>query len=150
MSYQLRRTLLTGAELLTDKHHERLEALFKADQHVEVQTTWDIYQRLVSAYRQDDKKFGKWPANKLIESISTEVPKAPVEIRTLGRTLKRRASDILAHFDHSRTSNGPTEATNDRLEHLRGSALGFTNFNNYITRSLVETGGFKPKTHPQL
>ena len=43
---------------------------------------------------------------------------------TLGRTLKRRAGDILAYFDHPHTSNGPTEAINDRLEHLRGSAPG--------------------------
>ena len=44
---------------------------------------------------------------------------------TLGRTLKKRAADILAYFDRAGTSNGPTEAINGRLEHLRGSALGF-------------------------
>lgn len=37
---------------------------------------------------------------------------------------------------------GPTEAINGRLEHLRGSALGFRNLTNYIARSLLETGGF--------
>ncbi|WP_371080578.1 transposase, partial [Actinomyces sp. HMSC075C01] len=31
----------------------------------------------------------------------------------------------LAYFDQPRTSNGPTEAINGRLEHLRGIALGF-------------------------
>ncbi|MCV0002615.1 transposase [Mobiluncus mulieris] len=39
-------------------------------------------------------------------------------------TLKRRAADILAYFDHPHSSNDPTEAINGRLEHLRGSALG--------------------------
>jgi hypothetical protein len=34
------------------------------------------------------------------------------------------------------------------LEHLRGSALGFRNLTNYIARSLLETGGFKPQLHP--
>ncbi|MDR2895968.1 MAG: transposase, partial [Propionibacteriaceae bacterium] len=48
------------------------------------------------------------------------------------------------------TSNGPTEAINGRLEHLRGTALGFTNLTNHIIRSLLETGGFKKKLHPQL
>ena len=48
-------------------------------------------------------------------------------IRKLGRTLKQRATDILALFDRPGTSNGPTEAINGRLEHLRGSALGFRN-----------------------
>ena len=55
---------------------------------------------------------------------STRVPRGLTELITLGRTLKRRAGDILAYFDHPHTSNGPTEAINGRLEHLRGTALG--------------------------
>ena len=37
-----------------------------------------------------------------------------------------------------------------RLEHLRGSALGFRNLTNYIARSLLEAGGFRPHLHPQM
>jgi transposase len=48
------------------------------------------------------------------------------------------------------TADGPTEAINGRIEHLRGSALGFHNLTNYIARSLLETGGFRPHLHPQL
>ena len=81
---------------------------------------------------------------------STSVPSSLTELITLGRTLKRRATDILAYFDNPHTSNGPTEAINGRLEHLRGSALGFRNLSHYITRALLETGGFKPQLHPQL
>lgn len=65
-------------------------------------------------------------------------------------TLKRRAADVLAYFDRPGTSNGPTEAINGRLEHLRGSALGFRNLTNYIARSLLEIGGFRPRLHPNL
>ena len=68
----------------------------------------------------------------------------------LGRTLRKRAGDVLAYFDRPGTSNGPTEAINGRLEHLRGSALGFRNLTNDIARSLLETGGFRPRLHPQL
>ena len=57
-------------------------------------------------------------------TIGAGVPSSLTEIITLGRTLKRRAGDILAYFDHPHTSNGPTEAINGRLEHLRGCALG--------------------------
>ena len=78
------------------------------------------------------------------------VPNALVEIVTLGRTLKKRADDVLAYFDRPGTSNGPTEAINRRLEHLRGSALGFRNLTNYIARSLLESGGFRPRLHPGL
>jgi transposase len=63
---------------------------------------------------------------------------------------KKRAEDLLAYFDHPRTSNGPTEAINGRLEHLRGSTLGFRNLTNYIARSLLESGWFRPRLHPRL
>lgn len=55
-------------------------------------------------------------------------------------TLKRRAADVLAYFDRPGTSNGPTEAINGRLEHLRGSALCFRHLTNYVARSLLESG----------
>ena len=81
---------------------------------------------------------------------SRRVPRGLTELITLGRTLKRRARDIPAYFGHPHTSNGPTEAINGRLEHLRRSALGFRNLTHYITRALLETGGFRPEQHPQL
>jgi transposase len=72
-------------------------------------------------------------------------------IRRLARTdLTKRAVDVLAYFDRPGTSNGPTEAINGRLEHLRGSAFGFRNLTNYIARSLLETGGFRPQLHPGM
>ena len=85
----------------------------------------------------------------LITALSNGVPAALTELITLGRTLKKRTDDVLAYFDRPGTSNGPTEAMNGRLEHLRGSALGFRNLTNYIARSLLETGGFRPRLHPQ-
>lgn len=84
----------------------------------------------------------------LIDKIATGVPAELTEIATLGRTLHKRAEDVLAYFDHPRTSNGPTEAINGRLEHLRGIALGFRNLTNYIARSLLEAGGFRQHLHP--
>ena len=63
------------------------------------------------------------------------------EVITLGRTLAKRAADMLAYFEGPGTSNGPTEAINGRLEHLRGSALGVRNLTNYIATSLLEAGG---------
>ena len=148
--YRARRTLLTGVDLLTDKQATRLEALFADDQHVEVEATWSIYQRLVVAYRQPDKKLGRYLLHKVIEDLHTEVPDELVELKSLGRTLNRRATDVLAFFDRPGTSNGPTEAINGRLEHLRGIALGFRNLTHYIARSLLEAGGFKPQLHPRL
>ena len=148
--YSARRTLSTGADLLTDKQQQRISALFTDDAHVEVEATWGVYQAMVAAYRDSDRKHGKTRMQKLIDTLSAKVPAALVEIRTLGRTMKKRAGDILAYFDRPGTSNGPTEAINGRLEHLRGSALGFRNLTNYVARSLLETGGFRPGLHLRL
>ena len=146
--YSARRTLHTGAGLLTDNQADRLRALFAGDEHVQVQATWGIYQRMITAYREPDRAKGRELMAKLIDSISHGVPAALIEVITLGRTLKKRADDVLAYFDRPGTSNGPTEAINGRLEHLRGSALGFRNITNYIARSLLEASGFRPQLHP--
>ena len=148
--YRARRTLHTGQDLLTDRQRERLTDLFTTDEHVEVEATWGIYQRLIAAYRDPDRARARDAMVAIIESLREGVPVALTELRRLGRTLNHRAGDVLAYFDRPGTSNGPTEAINGRLEHLRGSALGFRNLTNYIARSLLETGGFRPHLHPQL
>ena len=129
--YSARRTLHTGTSLLTDKQKNRLDALFTDDDHVAVEVTWAAYQRMITAYREPDPARGHGLMKQLIASLSSGVPTALVELRSLGRTLKQRAADVLAYFDRPGTSNGPTEAINGRLEHLRGSALGFRNLTNY-------------------
>lgn len=146
--YSARRTLHTGADLLTDKQHARLEALFAVEQHVAVEATWGIYQRMVAAYREPDRSQGREQMQSVIDALRQGVPAGLDELRRLGRTLTRRAEDVLAYFDRPRTSNGPTEAINGRLEHLRGSALGFRNLTNYIARALLEAGGFRRQLHP--
>jgi transposase len=146
--YEARRTLHTGADLLTDKQTARLRALFADPAHVEVEATWGIYQRMVAAYREPDRAKGRQMMENLIAATSSGVPAALSEVITLGRTLTKRAADVLAYFDHPGASNGPTEAINGRLEHLRGTALGFRNLTHYIARSLLEAGGFRPRLHP--
>jgi transposase len=127
--YTSRRTLHTGAELLTSRQQARLERLFATDAHIPVEVTWAVYQRMVASYRHPDRRHGRQMMEQLIASLAT-VPAALGELATLGRTLKKRSADVLAYFDRPGTSNGPTEAINGRLEHLRGSALGFRNLTN--------------------
>lgn len=101
-----------------------------------------------AAYRQPKPAVGKWVPGKLIDEISTKVPQRLGSSKGLGMTLKRTKSDVLAYFDHIGSSNGPTEAINGRLGHLRGSALGFRKLAQYIASSLLESGGFRPVLHP--
>lgn len=147
--YKARRTLQTGADLLNDKQRARIDALFTAPEHVLVQATWGVYQAMVAAYRHPDRTKGRAWMAALIQSVSYGVPAGLTEVVTLGRTLKKRAADVLAYFDRPGTSNGPTKAINGRLEHLRGSALGFRNLTNYIARCLLEAGRFRPQLHPR-
>jgi len=108
--------------LLTDRQHARLVAVFADERHLQVQAAWGIYQRIVAAYRQPDRAAGKAELTNIIAALSNGVPKPLTELITLGRALKRRATDVLAYFDRPDTSNRPTEAINGRLEHLRGTA----------------------------
>ncbi|KZX21794.1 transposase [Rathayibacter tanaceti] len=84
----------------------------------------------------------------LITPNSSGVPRGHTELITLRRTSKIHAAHVLAYFDRTATSSGPTEAINGRLEHLRGSALRFRNLTNYLARSPPETGGSRPRLHP--
>ena len=143
--------LHTRSCLLTPRQQRRILNLFAIEEHVALEVTWSAYQNIIDAYRAPDTDVGKALMEAEINTLtSTRVPRGLTELITLGRTLTRRAGDILAYFDHPHTSNGPTEAINAPLEHLRGSALGFRNLTHYITRCLLETGGFRPQLHPQL
>ena len=110
-----------------------------ADAHIAVQVTHSVYQRLIDAYACPRRRDGKIAMYKLLRSIRTAVPKCLPELAQLGRSLWKRHREICAYFDIG-ASNGPVEAVNGRLEHLRGIALGFRNLNNYILRSLIHSG----------
>lgn len=113
-----------------------LDVFADAD-HVQVDATWGhlpAHHRGLPRRRESSLGYGhRHPQHR----------GAPVltELITLGRILRRRASDILAYFDRPGTLNGPTEAINGRLEHLPGTSLGFRN----LTGRLLDTGGFRPR-----
>lgn len=123
--YKARRMLHTRSCLLTLGQQYQILDLFSGDEHVALEVTWSVYQNIIDAYRAPDTSAGKALMQAEIDRLSdADVPRSLTEIITLGRTLKRRAGDILAYFNHPHTSNGPTEAINGRLEHLHGSAPG--------------------------
>jgi hypothetical protein len=94
----------------TTGQRHRLEQLFDTDDHVEVEATWGVYQRMITAYREPDRERGREVMTKLIDSISRDVPAALGELITLGRTLKQRASMSLP------MSTGPAPRTAQRRQ----------------------------------
>jgi transposase len=138
--YKHRRALLTRTNFLTDRQKQRLDLLWDTDDdYVALQVTWEFYQDLIGAYGHPDKSRGKKLMSRVIDALRQGLPEGLEELAQLGRTLWRRRADILAYFDLG-ASNGPVEAINGRLEHLRGIALGFRNLNHYILRSLIHSG----------
>src|SRR5699024_4661891 len=80
--YSARRTLHTGADLLTDRQHERLDRLFAGDEHVQVEVTWGIYQRMIHAYRDPDRAGGRTEMRSVIDALTEGVPGPLVELRS--------------------------------------------------------------------
>lgn len=91
--FQARRRLHTGEALLTDRHRERLMALFTPDDHAQVEATWGAYQRIITAYREPDPHQGNQLVQTVIDSLREGVPTVLIETRKLGRTLNKRADD---------------------------------------------------------
>ena len=137
--YRARRTLRTRLQLLTTRQRTRLETVFAHDAHLPVEVTWQVYQQIIAAYADPDPRHGRARLTRLIDTLRAGLPAGLEELATLGRTLHRRRTDVLAYFTH-RASNGPTEAINGRLEALRRNSLGFRNLINYRIRSLLHCG----------
>ena len=137
--YGIRRIARTRIQLLSARQHHRLTSVLDLDEHIAVKVAHVIYQKIIAAYADPNRRRGKHAMTRLIDSIRRRVPAGLEEIAQLGRTLWRRRGDILAFFDHH-VSNGPTEAINGRLEALRRNALGFRNITHYRIRSLLHSG----------
>ena len=116
--YGIKRILLTCETLRTDKQKARLEAVFADEQRIDVEVTERVYQELVAAYPEPNRRTGKLAMLKVLGRIKSVVPKELAELAQLGRSLWKRREEILAYFDTG-ASNGPVEAINGRLEHLR-------------------------------
>ncbi|MGW3485678.1 ISL3 family transposase [Rhodococcus indonesiensis] len=137
--YGVRRAARTRQELLSDRQRRRLESVFAEDRHLPFAVTWRVYQDVIDAYADHDRRRGKKRLIRVIDAIRSGVPDGLEELAQLGRTLHRRRADVLAYFEY-RASNGPTEAINGRLEALRRHALGFRNLLHYRIRSLLHCG----------
>ena len=145
--YGIRRIARTRIQLLSARQYDRLTSVLDADEHIAVKVAYVIYQKIIAAYADPNRRRGKRAMTALIDSIRRGVPAGLEEIAQLGRTLWRRRDDILAFFDHH-ASNGPTEAINGRLEALRRNALGFRNLTHYRIRSLLHSGALHALVNP--
>jgi len=143
--YRIRNALRAGAEKLTERQVDRINAGLEAgDPNYEVTIAWQCYQRLRSAFATRDLRAGKKIALTVLASFHT----CPVpEIARLGRTLRSWRAQFLAYFTTGRANNGGTEAINGIIELHRRIARGFRNPANYRLRMILAAGRL---THPNL
>ena len=123
--YKNRKTMLTRDSLVTEEQKARLDYLGAFDEDYQpLHQAYLVYQRIIDAYEMKNRRQATKAMSHLIDQLRVMKGKAHKEIAQLGRSLHKRRRDILAFFDRG-VSNGPVEAINGRLEHLRCIALGF-------------------------
>ncbi len=126
---------MSGSEKITDNGWTKLTGLLQTgDPHGEVRNAWHAKEVLRSIYDIGDPKVGVETVEQLADEFQD--PWLPDEINRLGRTLWRWRTQI-SNWHHARVTNAATEAVNNLIKRVKRVAFGFTNFNNYRTRTLL-------------
>jgi transposase len=136
--YRCRKLLVKAHERLDEHGEEKLLGLLRAgDPKGEVSDAWHAREAVRELYAHDDPVLaGQW-IDELIGDMKSE--DKPPEVRSLGKTLARWRSEIIAWHTHHR-SNGPTEGVNNLIKRVKRGAFGFRCFDNYRVRSLLYAG----------
>ncbi len=123
---------------MEEKGNDKLLGLLKAgDPKGEVTAAWHAKEAVRALYTHEDLALAtEWIDELTLDMADTD---NPVEVRSLGRTLKRWRTQILA-WHEAKVSNGPTEAVNNLVKRTKRAAFGFTSFRNYRVRSLLYAG----------
>lgn len=74
----------------------------------------------------------------MLEQVLTDAS-MPIEVRRLGRPVRRWRDQILA-WHRCRHTNGPTESTHNLSKRVKRVAFGFRSFANFRIRVLIYAG----------
>jgi transposase len=136
--YRARRLLTMAAERLPDHRRERLVGLLAAgDPRGEVKLTWHAKEVVRQIYDHTDPAVAEAWVDEIIRDFTDRA--MPLEVRRLGRTIKRWRDQIVA-WHRSHVSNGPTEAVNNLVKRVKRVAFGMRRFRNYRIRVLLYAG----------
>ena len=136
--YRARRLFTMAAERLPDERRERLVGLLAAgDPKGEVKLTWHAKEVVRQIYDHTDPALADAWVDEIIRDFADRA--MPLEVRRLGRTIKRWRDQIVA-WHRSHVSNGPTEAVNNLIKRVKRVAFGMRRFRNYRIRALLYAG----------
>jgi transposase len=136
--YRCRRLLTKADERLDGHGREKLLGPLRAgDPKGEVVTAWHAKEAVRELYGHADAEL----ALTYVERLASDMVDAdnPIEVRSLGRTLRRWKHQIAA-WHRAQVSNGPTEAANNLIKRVKRTVFGFTSLSNYRIRSLFYAG----------
>jgi transposase len=135
--YRARRLLTKAEERLSDDGREKLLGLLRAgDPEGHVATTWQAKELIRSLYDHENEALALEFITRLGQDFKNA---APPEVRSLGRTLLKWKSQIVA-WHQAHVTNGPTEAMNNLIKRVKRAAFGFRSFRNYRVRALLYAG----------
>jgi transposase len=126
--YRVRRLLTKAEERLSEDGREKLLGLLRAgDPKGHVATTWQAKELIRAIYCHENEAL----ALEFITQLGKDfLESAPPEVRSLGRTLLKWKSQIVA-WHQAHVTNGPTEAMNNLIKRVKRAAFGFRSFRNY-------------------
>ena len=130
--------MLLGKKRLDELGREKIMGYLAAgDPRGELQMTWHAAQSIPELYEVDDYELAEEFIDELIRDMAE--PTYPLEVRSLGKTLKRWRTEIIA-WHKRRITNGPTESMNNLAKRVKRVAFGFRSFRNYRIRALLYAG----------
>ena len=136
--YRIRRLLTKAHERVDEKGHEKMRGLLDAgDPLGEVADCYTAKEAVRELYSFTNFELADTWINELIADMKQ--PHWPVEVRSLGRTLKNWRAEIIA-WHKIQISNVPTEGANNLIKRVKRVAFGFRSFRNYRVRVLLYAG----------
>ena len=137
--YGIRRLLLTGSERLDERGWRRLRVgLAAGDPDGEVAAAWQLKEITRGLYRAE----GIEAARGVLDLLYAWASSGDVaEMRRFAGTIRRWEDEVLAWHATGGASNGPTEAVNLSIKHIKRVGRGFRRFENYRLRLLLHSGG---------
>ena len=136
--YGIRKLLLAAADRLDTRGWARLtDGLRRGDPDGEVTAAWQLKQITHDLYRAPTLE----RAREVLSLLYAWAEASGVaECRRFAGTIRRWEGEVLAWHVTGGASNGPTEAVNLTIKHIKRTGRGFTNFDNYRLRLLLHCG----------
>jgi transposase len=136
--YRSRRLLTRADERLGEVGRDKLVGLLEAgDPRGEVRLAWHAKETIRGIYAIEDPADADSFVTELADDMTD--PGHPIEVRSLGRTLRRWHDQIVA-WHRAHLSNGPTEAVNNLIKRVKRIGFGFRRFAHYRLRVLLYAG----------